>query len=188
MQQVKKPKRASPSRSLALPAFPCGPTRLLQDCGAVIRFMAPYGGAGGFMVRFCRGYLLLALCAGVLPLWGCATSDTQSYADTVLSRPMPASDGERIQECTWIRSEIARQQGLAGVGSSIATTPLMAAAYQAAVQQNVAALESRAASIQCTAAFSSAPAPSSQSFDQCFARCQQLTKRTKEQCFDVCNK
>ena len=25
-------------------------------------------------------------------------------------------------------------------------------------------------------------------FDQCFARCTQFTERTKEQCFDACNK
>jgi hypothetical protein len=73
----------------------------------------------------------------------------------------------------------------------MATTPLMAAAYQTMAQRNVAALESRAADIQCTAAFSSAPAAapaSGQSFDQCFARCQQYTDRTKDQCFDSCNK
>ncbi len=73
----------------------------------------------------------------------------------------------------------------------MATNPLMAAAYQAMAQRNVAALESRAANIQCTAAFSNAPAAApvnGQSFDQCFARCQQYTDRSKDQCFDACNK
>lgn len=31
-------------------------------------------------------------------------------------------------------------------------------------------------------------APTANSFDQCFSRCRQYTDRTKEQCFDVCNK
>jgi hypothetical protein len=64
--------------------------------------------------------------------------------------------------------------------------------FQGMAQQNIAALEARAANIQCTAAFSNAPAaappPAKQSFDQCFARCQQYTGRTKEQCFDACNR
>jgi hypothetical protein len=80
---------------------------------------------------------------------------------------------------------------LAGVGATMATTPLMAAAYQAMAQRNVAAPESRTANIQCTAAFSNAPssAPTarSQSFEQCFSRRQQYTDRTKDQCFDSCN-
>jgi hypothetical protein len=104
---------------------------------------------------------------------------------------MPPDDDARMRECTRIRSEIARQQGLAGVGAAMATTPLMAAAYQAVAQRNVAALESRAANIQCTAAFSNAPVAAratGPSFDQCFARCQRHTDRSKDQCFDACNK
>jgi len=130
------------------------------------------------------------LAIAVVALLGCATNqNTQSYADSVLNRPMPANDDQRIQECNWIRSEIARQQGLAGYGASIATSPQMAALYQAAAQRNVAALHSRAANIQCTAAFSNAPAVSSKlNFDQCFSQCQQYTSRTKEECFDTCNK
>lgn len=31
-------------------------------------------------------------------------------------------------------------------------------------------------------------APTTNSFDQCFSRCRQYTDRTKEQCFDACNK
>jgi hypothetical protein len=97
-----------------------------------------------------------------------------------------------MREYTWIRSEIARQQGLAGVGATMATTPLMAAAYQAVAQRNIAALEARAANLQCTAEFSNAPtaAPvaTRQSLDQCFTRCQQYTDRTRDQCFDACNK
>lgn len=133
----------------------------------------------------------IAAFALIFPLLGCAHNNTQSYADAVLNRPMPADDDARMRECTWIRSEIARQQGLAGVGATMATTPLMAAAYQAMAQRNIAALEARAANVQCTASFSNAPVavPATRpSFDQCFARCQQYTDRTKDQCFDACNK
>lgn len=134
----------------------------------------------------------VAAFALMLPLLGCAHNNSQSYADAVLNRPMPPDDEARMRECTWIRSEIARQQGLAGVGATMATSPLMVAAYQAMAQRNIAALESRASNVQCTAAFSNvpatAPATTRQSFDQCFARCQQYTDRTKDQCFDACNK
>jgi hypothetical protein len=105
---------------------------------------------------------------------------------------MPPDDNARMQECNWIRSEIARQRGLAGAGAAMATNMMTVAAFQAVAQQNIAALESRAANIQCTAAFSSAsnntPATSNQAFDQCFERCQKYTERTREQCFDACNK
>jgi hypothetical protein len=135
-------------------------------------------------------YIERILAIVVVVFLGCATNQSeQSYVDSVLNRPMPANEGQRIQECNWIRSEIARQQGLAGYGASIATSLQMAALYQAVAQRNIAALQSRAANIQCTASFSNAPAVSSKlNFDQCFSRCQQYTSRTKEECFDTCNK
>lgn len=132
-----------------------------------------------------------ALVVLTFSLLGCSHNGSQSYADAVLNRPLPADDEARTRECAWIRSEIARQESLAGIGTTVATTPLMAAVYRAVAQRNVAALESRAANIRCTAAFSNQPAstpPIRQSFEQCFARCQQYTDRTKDQCFDACNK
>lgn len=133
-------------------------------------------------------YSILIFAVSVLALNGCASQSThQKYVDSVLNRPMPPTDEARKQECAWIRSEMARQQGLAGVGTSIATSSLMAAAYQAAARRNIAALESRAAIIQCSAAFSNAPVTNSEpNFEQCFSRCQEYTNRTKEQCFDAC--
>jgi hypothetical protein len=142
--------------------------------------------------RWDRQQMLVRLVNGKIESFTTAnrpdSNSGENYASALLSRPMPATDQERAAECNWIRSEMARQQSLAGVGTSIATTPLMAAAYQAAARQNIAALESRAANVQCTAAFNSAQPQSGQSFNQCFSRCQQLTSRTKEQCFDACNK
>jgi hypothetical protein len=91
-----------------------------------------------------------------------------------------------MRECAWIRSEMARQTSLAQIGTQMATTPMMAIAYQGMSRQNVAALEARASNIQCTAAFSSAPPSEGSSFDQCFSRCMGYTDRTKDQCFDAC--
>lgn len=132
--------------------------------------------------------------------WGCLLSimllcayqnqnRRPSYEQSVLNRPMPQTDQDRQQECAWIRGEIARQESLAQVGTTTATSPMVAVAFQSIARNHVAALNSRASNIKCTAAFSNAPAapPSGQGFYQCFARCQQLTTRTKDQCFDACN-
>jgi hypothetical protein len=133
-------------------------------------------------------YALVGLLAAGIGLAACANQNRQSYSDAVLSRPTPETDEQRQQECNWIRGEIARQQNLGQMGGAVATTPLMAVAFQAAARKNMAALEARASNVQCAAAFSNAPAPTGQAFDQCFARCQKLTDRTKDQCFDACNK
>jgi len=73
---------------------------------------------------------------------------------------MPQTEQERQGECSFLRSEIARQETLGQVGGTMATTPLMAVAVQANVRNNIATLESRAAEVQCTAAFSNAPVSS----------------------------
>jgi hypothetical protein len=44
------------------------------------------------------------------------------------------------------------------------------------------------ASLEPTEKSPAQPAPATDAFDQCFSRCRQYTDRTKEQCFDVCNK
>ena len=112
-----------------------------------------------------------------------------SYANSVLTRPLPRDDNERMQECNWIRWEMAKQQNVVAVARTTLTDPVMVIQLQVLARQNLAALDSRAANIQCSAAFSNAPAQSSQTtFEQCFARCQQYTDRSKEQCFDACNK
>lgn len=133
----------------------------------------------------------IPLIALTFSLLGCAQSNSQSYADAVLNRPMPPDGDARMRECAWIRSEIARQQGLAGVGATMATTPLMAAAYQAVAQRKIAALEFKSLQHSMHGGVHQRACrryAGGQSFDQCFARCQQYTDRTKDQCFDACNK
>ena len=137
-------------------------------------------------------YVRQVVIAITLVLSACADTPVQqerSYADSVLNRTIPADDNARTRECNWIRAEIAREKNLVTAGATIPSSPQQQALIQVAAQRNIATLEARAANIQCSATFSNAPAPSSQmNFDQCFARCMQYTSRTKEQCFDVCNK
>jgi hypothetical protein len=136
--------------------------------------------------RFRVVALLIALGAA-----SCAQNNGPSYNDELASRPDPTTPAERQEECAWVRGEIARQENLAQMAGSMGMAPMMAMASQAAARNHIAALESRAADIQCNAAFSSAPAesmpaPASSTFDQCFAHCQAVTDRTKDQCFDSC--
>jgi hypothetical protein len=179
----------------------------------------------GSTKEICHMKLSILFLAAAALLAGCATGP--SYESQVLDRPLPTTQEDRMRECTWIRSEIARQQSLAQYGAATATSPMMAVAYQSAARRHIAALESRAANVQCQAAFSSVVAspspphytmptdtqpdeapkhyampteaqpaqqPAQQApaaaghlnFDQCFARCRQLTSRTKNQCFDAC--
>ena len=111
-----------------------------------------------------------------------------SYAEQLASRPIPQTDVEQQSECAFIRGEIARMQSLAQGCSAFARNRMEVAICQAPARDNIAALESRAANIQCSAAFSNSQGKREASFDQCFERCQRLTDRTKEQCFDSCNK
>lgn len=143
--------------------------------------------------EICYMKLSLLFVAAIVILAGCATGPT--YESQVLDRPLPTTQEERMRECNGLRAEIARQQSFAQYGASTATSPMMAMAYQSAARNHIAALESRAANVQCQAAFSSVVAsPAAQpaatkgnmDFDQCFSRCQQLTSRTKDQCFDAC--
>jgi len=102
-----------------------------------------------------------------------------------------------MQECSAIRSEIVRQQGIGAAVASTATNTMMLIATRTKTQQIVADLESRAVNIECNAAFSNVAPPSPPAerpssddkrptFEECFAKCQQFTARPKEQCFDAC--
>ena len=119
--------------------------------------------------------LFLALCA-------CASNRrAPSEYDVVLKRPKPANEEARVQECTWIATSLERQKSLASYVAGTSTYPELALAHQDAAQRNMAVLQSRAHAINCQAGGAS-------SFDACFARCTQYTQRSKEQCFDACNK
>jgi len=128
-----------------------------------------------------------------------------------------ASAANTQRTCGEIRQEIARQRSIANYSrQQAAESAAMQAQQRAAAQrnplspvpvqlpsqlpqieaqvaQNIAELETRAANLACTAAFSTsiAPNPSSfapMTFDDCFAKCKELTRRTDEQCFESCKR
>ena len=134
----------------------------------------------------CAGPLVLLLVA----LSGCKdlVKEEPTYAEGLAARPTPTTSADRRSECAYIRSEIARMQGIAAAAPAMFSSSIYAAAGQAAAQRNIAALETRASETGCRAAFTDAP-PSSEetmSFDECFAKCKKLTDRSDGECFDSC--
>jgi len=130
---------------------------------------------------------LLVACSARQP----RLSYASDYANAVATRSMPAGDDQRVQECNWLRNELTRQQGLAVAGFTRGTSLHASALSRAETHENIAALESRAANVQCNSALASSPPTSSGTrlaFDACMFKCLQYTDRTKEQCFDACNK
>ena len=117
----------------------------------------------------------------VLGLCACASKQPPSEYDIVTKRPKPATEDARRQECAWIDTTVARQKSLANYITATSTYAETALAHQDAIQRNLAVLSSRSQQINCQAA-GSGP------FDECFARCRQNTDRSREQCFDSCNK
>ena len=115
---------------------------------------------------------------------GCSSTPPRipTEYDVVLARPKPTTPEAQRQECAWIETSLDRQKSLANYVTATSTYPAVALAYQDTTQRNMAVLNSRAQAISCQMA------GGAQSFDQCFARCTQYTSRTKEQCFDSCNR
>jgi hypothetical protein len=135
------------------------------------------------------------LVAALTVVGACQTAPRRSPSGDLVNRPMPASDRERDGECSWLRSEVARQQSLAQVGSATATTPMMAVAIQAAARRNIADLQSRYSQVQCDVIRVAPTAPAvpvpppvapTMTIEQCVAKCRQLTSRTDGECFDSC--
>ena len=121
-----------------------------------------------------------ALAFFVLTLCACASKPQPSDYDVVMQRPKPATDEARRQECSWIATSLDREKRLASYVTATSTYPEMAVARQEATQRNMAVLQSRAQALNCQAG--------SGAFDECFSRCRQYTERTRDQCFDACNK
>lgn len=112
---------------------------------------------------------------------GCANEPT--YTAQLEARPHPTGALKIQKECGWIRGEIARMHSLAVA----ATTSTYAVYFQAVAAQNIAALETRADILNCTAAFSQKLHLPSK-IQQCIDACKTNTDRPSRQCFDICNK
>jgi len=126
-----------------------------------------------------------ALFITLLTLGGCASEPKQSYTDRIAQIPAPTNEAERQSKCTWLRSEIARQQNMAAYAASqVQGTYALAAQMQ--TRNNIAVVESRASDFGCYAAFSGSR-PEASSISSCVAACKENTSRTPEQCFDSCN-
>ena len=142
---------------------------------------------GYFMKSFAVGAMLAGLIAG------CATEPT--YVESLANRRFPTTPVEVQQECSWIRAEIARQNSLSAASPTLASSPTWAVVFQSMAAQNVAALESRAATVGCQAAFTTATSTviqqgetetTGQKIQRCIDVCVANTQRTPEQCFDQC--
>ena len=124
----------------------------------------------------------VVLCLAVALAACSSAKHIPSEYDVVLKRPRPTTDEARRQECSWIETSLSREKKLADYVTATSTYPTTALAWQDSSQRNMAVLQSRSSQIGCQALASNAP------FDQCFARCTTYTERSKEQCFDACNK
>lgn len=109
----------------------------------------------------------------VAVMGGCAANRNQgpTYTEQVMNRPLPLTDAERQQECSWLRGEMARQRRLAGSGTSA---------------QDLATLETRASQVGCSAL--ATPGAGGSSFEACYAKCRQGSNRSNDVCFDACTK
>ena len=120
-------------------------------------------------------------------LSACASAPKQSYSEKFNSRPAPQNSEQHQAECAWVRSEIARMRSV----RAQAATSNLAAYFQATADQNIAALQSRAANLKCNAAFSTV-VPNSvnqpSGIEQCISACKANTNHSPEQCFDACDK
>ena len=121
-------------------------------------------------------FLALAACSSTPP-------PMPTEYDVVLKRAKPTNDEARRQECSWIdTSHRAREEARRLRDRDLHVPGQWRSPTRTPAQRNLAVLQSRSQQIGCQVAAASAP------FDQCFQRCTQFTERTKEQCFDACNK
>jgi hypothetical protein len=139
-----------------------------------------------YFARVALGTVCFLLTAGCL-----SNRPARPYADLVL-QPTPTSESERDKECAWIGSEVAHQQSI--FQTSTATEGSSNFAFLSPARQNIADLKSRSSQIQCPG-ISGAPTLQAakprilgtpMTFDQCFAKCRELTPQSETQCFDSC--
>lgn len=130
----------------------------------------------------------------ILIITGCTKQPT--YNEQLNTRPLPTTQQDKQEECNYIRQEIARMQSLYQVASTQRCNPslgiCLGPAMMAKSNRNRASLESRAAQVQCDAAFSTVKiinnGTNNSSIKECISACKENTDRSSSECFDVCNK
>jgi hypothetical protein len=134
------------------------------------------------MTRQLIGEKQLAIAAVVFTCFvalvgGCATTQNKgpTYAEQVMNRPLPVTDAEKQQECSWLYGEMARQRGLAGAGTSA---------------QDLATLQLRVTQVGCrpVAGADTATQTGGSNYQTCHAKCRQGTNKSNDDCFDACTK
>ena len=118
---------------------------------------------------------------------GCASQP--SFQEQLAARPIPQTRDQINAECASIRTEIVNQQAIGDAAQTMTTMPMV---FRLMTNQNVAALESRAAIIGCQTAFSTHSTQviqeesTGQKIQQCIDVCVANTSRSPETCFDIC--
>ena len=138
------------------------------------------------MKKYIICFVLLTLMLGCAPR---SKVHTTSYWDLPTTHTMPTNDQERIAECGRIRDQMEVVKTEAVMATRLFSDPIVVIAAQENARREYAALQNRAAAVNCRAAFSSVgtKTKSSHSFDNCFSNCKKYTSRTNEACFDSCN-
>ena len=138
-------------------------------------------------------YQFIILCCLLLISFGCARNQPQrqpSYWDLPTTHMMPSTEQERQSECSRIRNRMAEVKTNFQAARIVFHNKMHILAAENSARKEYAALESRSATVGCTAAFSTTQSESKTnvSFDECFQNCKKYTSRTDGECFDSCKK
>ena len=114
-------------------------------------------------------------------------SFTGTYAEKIEGIPYPTDQVDWRKKCSWLRSEIARQQNIASSGTTQPGT--FPYDTQVIARNNVATLDSRMSDFHCNAGYvsSAPPSPAKSNIETCIEACKANTHRTPEKCLDACN-
>ena len=122
-----------------------------------------------------RTTAMVVLACAVALVGGCATTQSKipTYAEQIMNRPLPATEAEKQQECSWLYGEIARERRLAGAGTST---------------QDLATLQLRVTQVGCRPVADTATQTGGANYQTCHAKCRQGTNKSNDDCFDACTK
>jgi hypothetical protein len=103
--------------------------------------------SGSAVTRLAQGTAILL---SIIFLSACGMqSKQQNYAYTILNRPVPHDESERIVECGWLGGEKARQTNLGDNGSGVYSAGRTAAYYRIVTNDNIGIIQTRMNYLQC---------------------------------------